>query len=83
MPLIPVLGSQRQADICELEASLIYKESSRSAKTSQDNNLLGSSNGLNLLQAVGLVSVFSRSLGCLRVSLKQSLLPTYTWGGKT
>ena len=25
MPLIPALGRQRQADLCEFEASLVYK----------------------------------------------------------
>ena len=31
MPLIPALRRQRQVDLCEFEASLIYKESSRTA----------------------------------------------------
>ena len=29
MPLIPALQRQRQADLCEFEASLIYRVSSR------------------------------------------------------
>ena len=39
MLLIPVLGRQRQVDICEFEVkvSLIYKESSRTAKATQRN----------------------------------------------
>jgi hypothetical protein len=32
MPLIPALGRQRQADLCELEASLVYRVSSRTAR---------------------------------------------------
>ena len=31
-PLIPALGRQRQADLCEFEASLVYRESSRTAR---------------------------------------------------
>ncbi|CAO2577223.1 hypothetical protein LEMLEM_LOCUS19 [Lemmus lemmus] len=29
MPLIPALGRQRQADLCEFKASLVYRASSR------------------------------------------------------
>jgi hypothetical protein len=32
MPLIPVLGRQKQAELCEFEASLIYRVSSRTAR---------------------------------------------------
>jgi hypothetical protein len=32
MPLVPALGRQRQVDICEFKASLIYIESSRLAR---------------------------------------------------
>jgi hypothetical protein len=28
MPLIPALGKQRQVDLCELEATLVYKQAS-------------------------------------------------------
>ena len=31
MPLIPALGKWRKADLCEFEASLVYKASSRTA----------------------------------------------------
>jgi hypothetical protein len=34
-PLIPVLQRQRQADLCELEASLVYISSSRLARATQ------------------------------------------------
>ena len=33
MPLIPALGRERQVDLCEFEASLIYRVSSRTART--------------------------------------------------
>jgi hypothetical protein len=36
-PLIPALGTQRQADICEFEASLVYRVSSRAARATQRN----------------------------------------------
>ena len=32
MPLIPALGKQSQADLCECKASLIYRMSSRTGK---------------------------------------------------
>ena len=37
MPLIPSLGRQRQANLCEFEASLVYRASSRVAKATQKN----------------------------------------------
>jgi hypothetical protein len=33
MPLIPVLGMQRQSDLCEFEASLVYQGYRVSSKT--------------------------------------------------
>ena len=36
-PLIPALGWQRQVDLCELEASLVCRESSITAKATQRN----------------------------------------------
>ena len=39
MPLFPGLGRQRQADLCEFEASLVYRMSSRTARTTQRNQL--------------------------------------------
>ena len=33
MSLIPALGRQRQGDLCEFEASLVYILSSRTART--------------------------------------------------
>jgi hypothetical protein len=38
MPLIPVLGRQRQTD-SEFEASLVYRVSSRTARTAQRNSV--------------------------------------------
>ena len=36
MPLIPALGRQRQVDLCESEASLVYRASSRTgSKTTE------------------------------------------------
>jgi hypothetical protein len=35
--LIPELGRQRQADLCEVEASLVYRASSRIARATQRN----------------------------------------------
>jgi hypothetical protein len=36
-PLISALGRQRQADLCEFKASLVYRVSSRTAKAIQRN----------------------------------------------
>ena len=36
-PLTPALGRQRQAYLYEFEASLVYKVSSRTARTTQRN----------------------------------------------
>ena len=36
-PLIPALGRQRQADLCEFKDSLVYRVSSRTAKDTQRN----------------------------------------------
>ena len=38
MPLIPALGRQRQIDLCEFEASLVYKASSRTARAVTTKN---------------------------------------------
>ena len=37
IPLIPALGRQRQANLCEFEASLVYKINSRTARATQRN----------------------------------------------
>jgi hypothetical protein len=40
MPLIPALRRQRQVDLCEFEASLVYTASSRTARVTQRNSVL-------------------------------------------
>jgi hypothetical protein len=37
MPLVPVLGRQRPADLCEFEASLVYGASVKTAKATHRN----------------------------------------------
>jgi hypothetical protein len=44
MPLIPALGRQRQVDLCELEASLVYRVSSRTASAIQRNPVMKKQN---------------------------------------
>ena len=39
-PLIPALGKQRQVDLCEFEASLVYRASSRTATAILKNFVL-------------------------------------------
>jgi hypothetical protein len=38
LPLIPALRRQRQADLCEFEARLAYKVSSRTARVGTQQN---------------------------------------------
>ena len=40
MTLIPALVRQRQADLCEFKASLVYRVSSRTGKATQRNPVL-------------------------------------------
>jgi hypothetical protein len=40
MPLIPVLRRQRQVDLCELEASLVYRVSFRIGSAVIERNLV-------------------------------------------
>jgi hypothetical protein len=37
MPLIPALGRQRQVDLCEFQAYLLYRVSSKIARATQKN----------------------------------------------
>jgi hypothetical protein len=37
MTLIPALGRQRKVDLCEFKVSLVYRTSTRIAKTPQRN----------------------------------------------
>jgi hypothetical protein len=37
MPLVPVLRRQRQVDLCEFKANLVYRESSGIARAAQRN----------------------------------------------
>jgi hypothetical protein len=37
LTLVPALGRQRQADLCEFETSLIYRVNSRTAKVTYGN----------------------------------------------
>jgi hypothetical protein len=37
MPLIPALGRQRQEDLCEFWASLVYRTTSSTARATQRN----------------------------------------------
>ena len=40
MPLIPVLGRQKQGDLCEFEASLVFMVSFRTARTTLERPCL-------------------------------------------
>ena len=47
MPLIPALGRQRQMDLCEFKASLVYKVSSKTARTVSQRNPVSKNNSNN------------------------------------
>ena len=47
MPLIPALGRKRQADLCEFEASLVYRVSFRTVRDTQRNPVLKNKNQKN------------------------------------
>ena len=63
MPLMPALGRQRQADLCEFEVSLVYRVSFRTAmavtrkilswKTKQNKKNLGVDMRISNLGSVG------------------------------
>ena len=44
MPLNPALGRQRQVDLCEFGASVVYRVSSRAARSTQRDLVLGKKN---------------------------------------
>ena len=44
IPLIPALSRQRQEDLCEFKANLVYTVSSRTARTTQRNLVLKKQN---------------------------------------
>jgi hypothetical protein len=43
--MYPALGRQRQAELCEFEASLVYTVSSRTPKAAQRNLVSGRAGG--------------------------------------
>ena len=45
MPLIPVLGRQRQEELCEFKASLVSKVSSRTARATKKDPVLKNQTG--------------------------------------
>ena len=45
-PLIPTLEKQRQADLYEFKASLVYRVSSRIPRATQRNPVLGEGEGV-------------------------------------
>ena len=51
-PLIPVFNRQRQADLCEIEASLVYRVGSRTARTTQRNPVLNTKQNNNKIEKI-------------------------------
>ena len=56
--MIPTLRRQRQVDLCELQAILVYRVSSRTARTTQRNPV---SNNNNIRHAQGAVGLFTKA----------------------
>ena len=44
-PLIPALRRQRQADLCEFDASLVYRAASRTVRATQRKPVLKNQSG--------------------------------------
>jgi hypothetical protein len=55
MPLILALGRQKQADLCEFEASLVCTVSSRTAKATERNHV--SKNKIKLTQTITILFI--------------------------
>ena len=49
MPLIPVLGRQRQEKLCEFKANMVYRVRSRTAMATQKNPVSKSLKGYSIL----------------------------------
>ena len=63
MPLIPAHGRQRQVDLCEFEASLVYRASSRTARAvTQRNPVLGRGSE-KCVEGEGVLSFYIRLTG--------------------
>ena len=45
MPLVPELRRQRKMDLCEFQDSLVYRGSSRTARATKRNPVLGGGGG--------------------------------------
>ena len=53
MPLIPAPGRQRQADVCESNASLVYQASAKTgSKTTQRNPVLRGKKGRSFMNGI-------------------------------
>ena len=76
MLLIPALERQRQVDLCDWEASLVYRLSSRTARAKQRNNPVSETKGVKKIKrkrkkkgrcrgggVKGIFSVLRQSLG--------------------
>ena len=50
MPLIPALSRQKQVDLCEFKTSLVYRVSSRTAKTASQRSLVSKNKTKNRKQ---------------------------------
>jgi hypothetical protein len=73
-PLGPALRSQRQADLCEFEASLVYRTSSRTVRATQRNPDLEKQNQTNK-QKCSTCLTYDRSIFSIEVPSSQMPLP--------
>ena len=64
--MVPALRKPRQADLCEFEASLVYRVSSRTARTTQRNSVSKNKNKTKQKQRIKPGMVAQAILGLRR-----------------
>jgi hypothetical protein len=70
--VVPALGRQRQEDLCEFEASLVYRVSSRTARATQRNPVLNK-------QTNNKQFVRPTELALVALAKEPGLTPDITW----
>ena len=82
--LIPALGRQRQTDLCEFEASLVYTVSSRTARATQRNSVSKNKNDKQMNKNVKGTSELARQVKEFATKTDgQSLIPRSPHSRKT
>ena len=77
IPLIPALGSQKQVDLCEFKASLIYRTSSRISRITQRNSVSKHTPPIFFLN-LKVVSLLNLHSPCILVGFYHQLHTTWS-----